>query len=57
VSTINEALAQYEDEHAFARQIIMPEEDRKLFMPNAPWQAGYRWFRSPNVGAWRNTGA
>ena len=49
MSTIREALARYEDEHTFARQIIMPEEDRRVFMPNAPSQGGYRWFRSPNV--------
>ena len=27
----------------------LPEEDRQLYMPNAPWHGGYRWFRSPNV--------
>jgi hypothetical protein len=46
---IMEALAQYEEEYADCRQIIMPEEDRKIYMPNAPWHGGYRWFRSPNV--------
>jgi len=48
-STIVEALALYEAEYADCRRIIMPEEDRKIYMPNAPWHGGYRWFRSPNV--------
>jgi len=48
MDTISKAIAQYEDEHAFARQIMLPEEDRKLLSP-IPWQGGYRWFRSPNV--------
>jgi hypothetical protein len=46
---IYEALAQYEAAHVFARQSLLPEEDRQLYMPNAPWHGGYRWFRSPNV--------
>jgi hypothetical protein len=48
-TTIAEALARYEDEHSFARTIVMAEEDRRPLMPNTPWQGGYRWFRSPNV--------
>jgi hypothetical protein len=42
---ISEALAQYEKEHEFARQILLPEEDR---LTRLPWQGGYRWFRSAN---------
>ena len=45
---ISEALARYEEEHGFARSILMPEEDR-LAITRLPWQGGYRWFRSPNV--------
>ena len=48
-STILGALAQYEAEYADYRKIILPEEDRRIYMSNAPWQGGYRWFRSPNV--------
>jgi hypothetical protein len=28
MSTVSEALARFEDEHEYARQILMPEEDR-----------------------------
>jgi hypothetical protein len=45
---ISEALAEYEEEHEFARSILLPEEDRRILSP-IPWQGGYRWFRSPNV--------
>jgi hypothetical protein len=45
---ISEALAEYEEEHEFARSILLPEEDRPMLSP-IPWQGGYRWFRSPNV--------
>jgi hypothetical protein len=47
-STFTEALTQYEEEHEFARSILLPEEDRRILSP-IPWQGGYRWFRSPNV--------
>jgi hypothetical protein len=47
-STFIEALTQYEEEHEFARSILLPEEDRRIVSP-IPWQGGYRWFRSPNV--------
>jgi hypothetical protein len=50
MGTFAEALARYEDEHQFARQILLPEEDRVAFT-SMPWQGGYRWFRSPNVVA------
>jgi hypothetical protein len=45
--TIAEALSEYEAEHAFARQITLPWEDRVAHMRD--WQGGYRWFRSSNV--------
>jgi hypothetical protein len=48
MGTIAEAIAQYDDEHAFARQLTIPEEDRAKFM-SVGWEGGYRWFRSPNV--------
>jgi hypothetical protein len=48
VSTISEALARYEDEHGYARQLILPEEDRVKYT-SAKWEGGYRWFKSPNV--------
>jgi hypothetical protein len=45
---LSEALARYEEEHAFARQVLMPEEDRAKYGLDK-WQGGYRWFRSRNV--------
>jgi hypothetical protein len=30
------------------RRWTFPEEDRHLYT-TAPWQGGFRWFRSPNV--------
>jgi hypothetical protein len=37
-----------EEDEAFLRRIIFPEEDRRLYT-TAPWHGGYRWFRSPNI--------
>jgi hypothetical protein len=34
-----------EDDEAFLRRLIFPEEDRHLFT-TAPWRGGYRWFRA-----------
>ena len=48
MGTIAEAIAQYDEEHAFARQLIIPEEDRAKYT-SVKWEGGYRWFRSPNV--------
>ena len=48
MGTIAEAIAQYDEEHAFARQLIVPEEDRAKYT-SVKWEGGYRWFRSPNV--------
>jgi hypothetical protein len=48
MSTLAEAMTKYEEEHAFARRVVPPEEDRALFT-SAPWEGGYRWFKSPNV--------
>jgi hypothetical protein len=38
---------QTEDEDAFWRKLVLPQEDRMRL--GIPWQGGYRWFRSPNV--------
>jgi hypothetical protein len=48
---IRTALAAYEAEaeHVFARQVSLPVEDRPKYMPRESRQAGYRWFRTPNV--------
>jgi hypothetical protein len=46
---LSEALAQYEQEHEFARQILLPEEERLALPTSIPWQGGYRWFQSANV--------
>ena len=47
---IEKALAEYEQEHAFARQVTLPVEDRIKYLPaGAIPNGGYRWFRSPNI--------
>jgi hypothetical protein len=43
-----EAEDQDEEDEAFLRRLIFPEEDRRLFT-TTPWRGGFRWFRSPNV--------
>ena len=48
MGTIMEALNRYEEEFAFAKQLILPEEDRVKYT-SAKWAGGFRWFRSPNV--------
>jgi hypothetical protein len=48
MGTIAEAIARYDDEHVFARQLLLPEEDRARYT-SLKWEGGYRWFRSPNV--------
>jgi len=35
-------------DEAFLRQVVFPEEDRRLFT-TVPWSGGFRWFRSPNI--------
>jgi hypothetical protein len=37
-----------EDDEAFLRSIVFPEEDRRQYT-TAAWHGGFRWFRSPNV--------
>lgn len=37
-----------DEDEAFLRRMIFPEEDRHLFTAT-PWRGGYRWFRSENV--------
>lgn len=37
-----------EDDETFLRRFVVPAEDRYLFT-TAPWDGGYRWFRSTNV--------
>jgi hypothetical protein len=45
---VSDALARYEAEHEFARQVLLPVEDQLRY---GQWQptTGYRWFRSQNV--------
>ena len=38
-----------DDDEAFMRSLIRPEEDRRRLYPTIPWEGGFRWFRSPNV--------
>jgi hypothetical protein len=46
---ITEALAEYEAEHEFARQVSLPVEDRAKYMPQVKWSGEYRWFRGENI--------
>ena len=46
---ITDALAEYEAEHEFARQVSLPVEDRAKYMPQVKWSGEYRWFRSENI--------
>ena len=52
VTSIQEALEAYDREHAFARSVLLPEEDRAK-LTAAQWEGGYRWFRTRNVVALR----
>jgi hypothetical protein len=38
-----------EEDEAFLRSLVRPEEDRRLLYPTMPWTGGWRWFRSENV--------
>ena len=46
--SILELVQRYDDQHAFLRQFVVPEEDRHRFT-SVKWAGEYRWFRSPNV--------
>ena len=46
---LSAVLAKYESEHALERRFLLPVEDQLRLMPGAPWQGGYRWFRSANI--------
>jgi hypothetical protein len=48
MGTIKSALAKYDEEHEFLRQVTIPEEDRAKHT-SAKWSGEYRWFRSDNV--------
>jgi hypothetical protein len=38
-----------DDDEAFMRSLIRPEEDRRRLHPGVAWEGGFRWFRSPNI--------
>jgi hypothetical protein len=44
---MNATQRQAEDEDAFWRKLVLPQEDRMRL--GIPWHGGFRWFRSPNV--------
>ena len=48
MGTIKNALAKYDAEHEFLRQLTIPEEDRSKHTA-AKWSGEYRWFRSVNI--------
>jgi len=37
-----------EEDECFLRRFVIPEEDRAR-LATAPWNGGFRWFRSQNV--------
>lgn len=43
-----ELIARYDDERAWLRQFVIPEEDRYLFT-SVKWSGEYRWFRAANI--------
>jgi hypothetical protein len=48
MSLVNPKAIWEEEGDLFWQQLTFPEEDRHLHT-SAPWDGGYRWFRSPNV--------
>jgi hypothetical protein len=46
--SILERVKHYDEDHAFLRQFVVPEEDRHLFT-SVKWAGEYRWFRSLNI--------
>jgi hypothetical protein len=38
-----------DDDDAFMRSLIRPEEDRRRLYPGVAWEGGFRWFRSNNI--------
>ena len=38
-----------EDDEAFMRSVVVPEEDLAKYRPSWPWRGEFRWFRSPNI--------
>jgi hypothetical protein len=48
MGSISTAIAKYDEENAFARQLFLPEEEGAKYT-SVKWDGGYRWFRSPNV--------
>jgi hypothetical protein len=42
-------------EEEVMRDLVFPEEERAQWT-TAKWDGGYRWFKSPNVIAWRRQG-
>jgi hypothetical protein len=48
VNSILDRIRRYDDDHAWMRQFVIPEEDRHLYT-SMRWSGEYRWFRSPNI--------
>jgi hypothetical protein len=48
MSVVNPKIVWEEAGDRFWQLLTFPEEDRHLHT-SAPWDGGYRWFRSPNV--------
>jgi hypothetical protein len=48
LGTLQEKLDRYDADHAWLRQMTIPEEDRPR-LTSAKWSGEFRWFRSGNV--------
>jgi hypothetical protein len=48
MDSLLEKIRCYDEEQAWLRQFVIPEEDRPGFT-SIPWRGEYRWFRADNV--------
>ena len=48
MSTILKRIQRFDEERAFLRRVMIPEEDRHRFT-SVKWSGEYRWFKSDNV--------
>jgi hypothetical protein len=52
MGSITVAIAQYDEEHALARRLTLPEEDRVRYVPAAKWEGGYCLEKARHFGQW-----
>jgi hypothetical protein len=46
--TILERVKEYDDNHAWLRRFVIPEEDRHIYT-SLKWAGEYRWFRASKI--------